>query len=241
MALLNIGCSGFSYRHWRGTFYPEEIPQKQWYAYYRSVFSTVELNVTFYRTPRAELFDRWYSESLPEFRFAVKGSRYITHLKRLTEVDHALEHFFAPVLRLKDKLEAVLWQLPPDFKADLDRFGEFLKRLEDYPVRNVFEFRNESWLTGSVVDLCREFGVALCMADRPAFLDTTAQTADFVYLRRHGSEGNYIGEYSEEQLARDAARIRKYLADRLQVFIYYNNDLGGAAPRNARRLAELLA
>lgn len=241
MAELYIGCSGFSYRHWRGTFYPESLPTKNWYAHYRSVFSTVELNVTFYRTPRAEDFDKWYAESEPGFSFAVKGSRYITHLKRLLDTESALEHFFTPVLHLKEKLKMVLWQLPPEFRCEPGRFREFLRELANYPVRNVFEFRNESWLVPEIVALCREHRVGLCMADHPAFLDAPPVTAEFVYLRRHGAQGNYIGEYSQEEVARDAQRIRRYLADRLDVFIYYNNDAGGAAPRNALQLRSLLA
>lgn len=240
MARLFIGCSGFSYRHWRGTFYPEDLPQKQRYAHYRSVFSTVELNVTFYRTPSAESFDKWYAESSPEFGFAVKGSRYITHLKRLLDCEEPLERFFSPVLHLKEKLKVVLWQLPPDFKCETGRFRDFLRQLANYRLRNVFEFRNESWLNPEVVAICREHNVSLCMADRPDFLDAPPLTADFVYLRRHGGEGNYYGEYTAEQVTKDADRIRRYLADQLDVFIYYNNDLGGAAPRNALQLSELL-
>jgi len=240
MAEIYIGCSGFSYRHWRGNFYPESLPTKNWYAHYRSVFSTVELNVTFYRTPPVEAFDKWYAESEPGFSFAVKGSRYITHLKRLHEVENALERFFTPALHLKEKLKMVLWQLPPDFKSDPVRLKVFLGELANYPVRNVFEFRNESWLSPEVVSLYREHRVGLCMADRPPFLDAPPVTADFIYLRRHGAEGNYIGEYAPDQVARDAERIRRYLADQLDVFVYYNNDAGGAAPRNALQLRALL-
>jgi len=240
MAELFIGCSGFSYRHWRGNFYPEEMPQKQWYAHYGSVFATVELNVTFYRTPTPDTFSKWYAESRPEFSFALKGSRYITHLKRLQDVGEPLERFFAPARLLKEKLRVVLWQFPPDFRCDPGRLKEFLTRLQEYPVRCTFEFRNESWLTPEVVEICRSHNVSLCMADRPSFLDEPPLTADFVYLRRHGSEGNYFGEYSKEQLGQDAARIRSYLAQERDVFIYFNNDAGGAAPRNALTLASLL-
>jgi uncharacterized protein YecE (DUF72 family) len=241
MPKLYLGCSGFSYRHWRGEFYPEGLPQKEWFAHYRSIFSTIELNVTFYRLPTPEAFSTWYAESAPDFSFALKGSRYITHLKRLLDVEEALDKFFAPAQLLKEKLRTVLWQFPPDFRYAPERLENFLNLLENYRVRNALEFRNESWLCPEAIKLCKERKVSLCMADRPAFLDAPPLTADFVYLRRHGAEGNYIGEYTTEQLEKDAARIRKYLAGKRDVFIYFNNDAGGAAPRNAQQLATLLA
>jgi uncharacterized protein YecE (DUF72 family) len=240
MAELLIGCSGFSYRHWRGQFYPEDLPQKKWFVHYEGVFPTVELNVTFYRTPSAETFTRWYEESRPDFTFALKGSRYITHLKRLQDIEGPLDRFFAPARHLKEKLRVVLWQFPPDFKYELDRLDSFLALLGNYQVRHTLEFRNQSWLCDEVVALCKTRNISLCMADRPSFIDATPLTSDFVYLRRHGAEGNYQGEYTTEQLERDAARIRSYLAKKRDVYLYFNNDAGGAAPRNALQLAEML-
>lgn len=240
MAKLLIGCSGFSYRHWKGNFYPDDLPQKQWFSYYRSVFPTVELNVTFYRTPTADTFRHWYEESEPRFTFAVKGSRYITHIKRLLDVEGALDRFHTPVQQLQGKLQVVLWQFPPQFKADLQRLGPFLEHLAQYPYRNTLEFRHESWLSPEVVQLCRRRNVGLCMADHPVFLDRPPVTADFVYIRRHGMEGSYNGEYSSEQLQKDARRIGSYLRDGLDVYIFFNNDAGGAAPRNAVELTGML-
>jgi len=240
MARLHIGCSGFSYKHWRGTFYPEDLPQHRWFAHYLGAFSTVELNVTFYRIPTAETFAHWHAESPSCFAFAIKGSRYITHLKRLVNVEEALDRFFGPALQLKDKLQVVLWQLPPDFRCQTERLEQFLDLLKNYRVRNTLELRNESWLTDDVVHICKSRNVALCMADHPGFLDRLPLTADFAYLRRHGAQGNYQGEYSKEQLERDAERIRGYLVQGRDVYIYYNNDLAGAAPRNAADLAALL-
>ncbi|GAW66196.1 hypothetical protein GPEL0_01r1457 [Geoanaerobacter pelophilus] len=240
MAKLYLGCSGFSYKHWRGNFYPEDISQKEWFAHYRSVFATVELNVTFYRTPGPETFRHWYEESGENFSFAVKGSRYITHIKRLIDVESALDRFFGAAQELQEKLQVVLWQFPPQFKADLPRLEVFLDQVAQYHSRNTLEFRNQSWLTDEVVALCKSRNVSLCMADHPPFIDAPPVTADFVYIRRHGMEGSYNGFYSNEQLARDAARIRSYLDRQLNVYIYYNNDLGGAAPQNAQELASML-
>jgi uncharacterized protein YecE (DUF72 family) len=137
-------------------------------------------------------------------------------------------------------LQVILWQFPPDFKCELDRLETFLALLGNYQVRNTIEFRNQSWLCDEVVQLCKSHNVALCMADKPAFIDAPPQTADFVYLRRHGAEGSELGEYSTAQLERDAARLKSYLGKKRDVYIYFNNDAGGAAPRNALQLAQIL-
>lgn len=240
MARLFLGCSGFSYDHWRGNFYPEGLPAKRWFEYYRSVFDTVELNVTFYRTPKAETFRHWHEESEAAFSFAIKGSRYITHIKRLVDTEEAVARFFTPAEELREKLQVVLWQFPPQFRADPPRLESFLDQVAPYHGRHTLEFRNESWLTDDVVKLCRSRNVSLCMADHPAFLDEAPATADFVYIRRHGIQGSYNGFYTEEELQRDAARIRDYLGRGLDVYIYFNNDAGGAAPQNARDLQAML-
>jgi uncharacterized protein YecE (DUF72 family) len=240
MAKLYLGCSGFSYNHWRGNFYPADLPTKNWFDHYRSVFNTVELNVTFYRTPSVENFRHWYQDSEENFSFAVKGSRYITHIKRLTDIETALARFFTPTHELQEKLQVVLWQFPPQFKVDLGRLERFLDQIAPYHGRHTLEFRNESWLTDEVVNICRSHNVSLCMADHPAFIDAPPITADFVYIRRHGMEGSYNGFYTREQLEKDVVRIRKYLSRGLDVYIYFNNDMGGAAPQNAKELAALM-
>lgn len=240
MAKLFIGCSGFSYEHWRGNFYPEGLAQSKWFAHYRSVFSTVELNVTFYRTPNADTFKHWHEESDPDFSFALKGSRYITHVKRLLDNEGPLSRFFAPASELKEKLQVILWQFPPQFKCDLQRLESFLEQIENYRVRSTLEFRNESWLCKEVIDLCKARNVSLCMADWPPSINELPQTADFVYIRRHGLQGSYNGSYTTEELEKDAARINGYLKKNLDVFIYFNNDAGGAAPKNAKELIEIM-
>jgi len=151
MAKLRIGCSGFSYRHWRGNFYPEGLSQKDWFIHYGSVFSTVELNVTFYRTPTAETFKHWHDESAADFAFALKGSRYITHVKRLLESETPLERFFSPAQELKDKVQVILWQFPPQFKCNVQRLEGFLGLLEKYRIRSTLELRNESWICPEVI------------------------------------------------------------------------------------------
>src|SRR5690242_6110398 len=183
MAELFIGCSGFSYRHWRGTFYPEDLPQKEWFTYYRSVFSTVELNVSFYRTPKPETYRHWYEETSPDFSFAVKGSRFITHIKRLQEPEVHLERFFTPALELAEKLKVVLWQFSPAFKCDIPRLEASLAELKHYKVRSTIEFRNESWIIPEVTELLKAHGISYCQADAPPFLYEPPVSADFVYIR----------------------------------------------------------
>ena len=235
-----VGCSGFMYPQWRGTFYPGDLPERSWFGYYCGVFATVELNVTFYRILRPETFARWQRESPPGFTFCVKGNRFITHIRRLAEPEAPLERFFSGALHLGDKLAVVLWQLPPGFSRDVGRLAHFLASLDRYPARNALEFRHESWLTEEIVALCEAHRVALCMADWPPSIDTLPLTTDFVYMRRHGREGDYRSCYAPGEIAADARRIGTYLADGRDVYIYFNNDFNGHAPRNALELSGLM-
>lgn len=240
MGNVHIGCSGFHYASWLGRFYPWELPRSEWLRYYCTYFSTVELNVTFYRLPRPETFDTWYRQTPPDFVFALKGSRFITHVKRLLDPVEHLERFFERASRLREKLRAVLWQFPPGFALAGDRLRNFLVGLDKYGVQNALEFRNRSWLTDEVVELCREHNVSLCSADWPLFLDDLPLTADYLYLRRHGAGGDYTSRYSEQELRNDADRIGKYLSNVRDIFMYFNNDACGHAPANALELLDML-
>jgi len=161
-------------------------------------------------------------------------------VKKLSAPAEPLKFFFERASRLQEKLAVVLWQLPPSFKMNHDRFAAFLSLLKRYPARHAFEFRHESWITPDIIDLCRTHSVGLCMADWPAFIDDLPMTADFVYMRRHGQNGSYATRYSMAELQKDAARIRTYLNSGKSVFIYFNNDAHGYAPENAQQLRELL-
>ena len=240
MPEIRIGCSGFNYPDWKGRFYPEGLPQRRWLQHYCTVFSTVELNVTFYRRPLPSTFDKWHQETPDNFVFSLKGSRFITHVKRLIDPEAPLDRFFEGALRLKEKLSVVLWQFPPKFNLDRERLSRFLRLLRKYPVRHTLEFRNESWIVQDILDMCRDNGISLCMADWPEFIDDLPVTADFVYIRRHGEAGRYDSCYSKADLKRDAQRIRRYLGTGKDVFIYFNNDAFGYAPQNARELLEML-
>lgn len=240
MADLFIGCSGFNYPHWRGSFYPAELPETAWLNHYCGLFRSVELNVTFYRLLKPETFLNWRQTTPGGFAFAIKGSRFITHIKRLIEPEVPLERFFAGALQLGNKLQTVLWQFPPQFGCDTGRLERFLTALDRYPVRHALEFRHESWCSDLVAALCRKHGVALCLADWPDFADHLPLTADFVYLRRHGHQGDYTTCYNSDELRIVASRIRGYLAEGLAVYIYFNNDAYAHAPLNALELARLL-
>jgi uncharacterized protein YecE (DUF72 family) len=240
MASLSIGTSGFSYKHWKGNFYPEGLSQKKWFEHYCGRFSTVELNVTFYRLPQEKTFTKWHDETPPGFLFSIKGSRFITHVKRLKEPKEPLKLFMERASGLKEKLGVVLWQFPPKFHKDEKRLSGLLKILRKYKERHVFEFRDESWNDNSIISILADEGHCLCSSDWPPFMDNPPATADFVYIRRHGRGGNYDTCYSRSELRRDARIIRKHLGEGRDVFVYFNNDAKGYAPKNAQELKAII-
>jgi uncharacterized protein YecE (DUF72 family) len=241
--VIRIGCSGWNYAHWRhGVFYPERCPPARWLRYYAQFFDTVELNNTFYRLPRTSAVARWVAESPADFVFAVKVSRYITHIKRLVDTEKHLPLLLGriePLLR-SPKLGPLLWQLPPTFRRDDERLAT---ALASFPaaLRHAVEFRHESWFAPDVMALLRERNVALVIADRPeiASFQTHELTADFTFVRLHHGSRGLRGNYSDSELDEWAERIRGW-GDRGDVFAYLNNDREGFAPRNALGLKERL-
>jgi uncharacterized protein YecE (DUF72 family) len=236
MPKFRIGCSGFLYESWKGAFYPEGLPHKKWLSFYMGKLNTVELNVTFYRLLKKEAFQRWYKETPPGFTFCLKGSRFISHVKKLKDVELPLATFFNATAPLLEKLDVILWQLPPNLKLNMKNLEEFVKNLKQYNVRHVFEFRHKSWLSKRVFKLLSSANIAVCMADWPAFIEDVPITADFVYIRRHGEGGNYSTNYSPEQLKKEAKRIKEYLKMGKDVYYYFNNDAFAYAPKNAIEL-----
>ena len=236
---IRIGCSGWNYAHWRnGVFYPPRLASKEWLRFYARSFDTVEVNTTFYRLPRAASVARWVGESPPGFTFAVKVSRYITHIKRLLEVPQHLPLLYqriAPLVR-SPKLGPLLWQLPPTFKLDLDRLAGALEHLHDGR-RHAFEFRHESWFCEDVYTLLREHRVALVIGDRPQVNSFQAHelTADFTFVRFHSGTRGRNGNYSHGELDEWADRLERWSRE-ADVFAYFNNDWEGYAIENARYL-----
>ena len=242
---VRIGCSGWNYAHWRnGVFYPPRCPPKSWLEFYARWFDTVEVNNTFYRLPTVKAVNGWVDGAPEGFTFAVKMSRYITHIKRLTEVERGLELFYERIepLRRSPKLGPILWQLPPNFQRNDERLRDTLALLPRTE-RHCFEFRHPSWFVPETYDCLREHGVALVIGDRPEVKAFQAQelTADFTFVRfHHGSRGRR-GNYSHRELEEWAERIEGW-AREVEVYAYFNNDWEGFAVYNGlwlkRRLGQ---
>jgi uncharacterized protein YecE (DUF72 family) len=233
-ARLWVGTSGWHYDHWRGPFYPAALRRREWFSHYAAHFDTVEIDATFYRLPAPETFDAWREAAPAGFRYALKLSRYLTHLKRLRDPRPALRLFLERARRLRDRLGPILVQLPPRWTPDLPRLAEFLAAAPRAQ-RLAIEFRDPRWLTSATFELLRERGAALCIHD--ALADHPLEvTADFVYLRFHGPGALYAGSYSPKRLAAEARRIRAWLRGGRDVYAYFNNDARAFAVRNALEL-----
>jgi uncharacterized protein YecE (DUF72 family) len=236
---LWVGTSGYVYVHWRhGVFYPEGLRQREELPYYAQRFRTVELNNPFYRLPAPESFDRWREAGPDDFLYAVKASRYITHIRRLRDAGESVALFMERARRLGPKLGPVLFQLPPTFTADLPLLRGFLSELPTGP-RWVLEFRHPSWHASEMYDTLADHGAALCIPVGGRVRPDLVTTAPFVYVRMHAGEGPG-GGFTLEQLRYWAGRLRALGKVGKDRFVYFNNDAGGHAPRDARTLLDLL-
>lgn len=240
-----IGTSGYSYKHWAdGVFYPPDVPQKRWLEFYCGKFNTVELNVTFYRLPKKETFKGWEQRSPKDFVFVVKGSRYITHIRRLKSPAESLKKLGVRVAPLQKKIGCFLWQLPPRFKKNAERLEGFCRQLKKKPhfkdARHVFEFRDESWFDQDVYRILKDYNYALCFIDADRYAGGEVLTAYFVYVRFHGRQARYGSDYSKPQLKRWAGKIKAWQKDIDAAYVFFNNDAHGFAPKNATTLRELL-
>jgi uncharacterized protein YecE (DUF72 family) len=238
--VVRIGCSGWNYTHWRDVVYPRGLPASRWLEHYATLFDTVEINTTFYRLPSVTAVGGWVEHTPPDFVLAVKASRFLTHMKRLTDMDQGVRRFYERIAPLVEspKLGPVLWQLAPNFYRNDERLAAALDALP--PGRHAFEFRHASWFDDEVYALLRENGVALVIADRPEVrrFQTRERTADFVFLRFHHGGGD--GSYSHRQLAVWARRIDEWRAEG-DVYAYFNNDWAGYAVENGLWLKKRLA
>lgn len=235
--MIHVGTSGYVYSHWRHVFYPKGLPARRWLEYYARIFSTVELNATFYRLPTPSAVDGWREGTPPGFRFAAKGSRYLTHMKRLKDPGPGIERYFEVIQRLGRKLSVVLWQLPPQMnKPDPDRLARFLEKVPHRGLRHAVEFRSASWYSPEICDVLDAHGTAFCEHDlvdlRPPRL-----TGGFRYLRFHGATGKYRGRYGKRALRPVARDLRRWTGD---AYACFNNDHFGHAIRDALDLSELL-
>jgi uncharacterized protein YecE (DUF72 family) len=266
---IRIGISGWTYPPWRGTFYPPGLPHRNELAFASRQLNSIEINGTFYslQTPRS--YQTWYEQTPEDFVFSIKGGRFITHMKRLRDIEIPLANFFASgLLALKEKLGPILWQFPPMMRFEGARFEEFMKLLprdtseaarlarrhdakvsgraltrtdRSRPLRHAFEIRHDSFAHPEFVSLLKEHGMALVVADTPYWPRLEEMTTDFAYIRLHGAEELYVSGYDDDSLAEWARRIRRWRAGgRRDVFAYFDNDVKARAPFDAMALARIL-
>jgi len=259
-AKLYIGTSGWVYGHWEGVFYPEDLASKDKLKYFSQHFKTAEINYSFYHLPRPSTYQNWYNQTPADFIFSVKASRFITHIKRLkgvhpvksakggakqfNGVKEAWKQFIENALNLKEKLGPILFQFPPSFKVT----EENIKRLENFlkficliwqikHLRFSFEFRHKSWCCEKIYKLLKKYNAAWVIADSPRYSRADVVTADFVYLRMHGSKVMFSSKYTEKELRDLVQKIKKWLKS-ADVYVYFNNDAYGYAIKNAKELLE---
>jgi len=252
---LYVGTSGWVYLDWQGIFYPEDLPSKNKLKYFSNYFKTTEINYSFYHLPRPSSYQNWRNLTPEDFLFAVKASRFITHtclagrqVKRLQEVKEAWQQFIENALNLKEKLGPILFQFPPSFKAteeNIKRLEDFLKLITNYNLKPktctlkcAFEFRHKSWCDKKVYQLLKKYNVAWVIADSPSYPKAKVVTADFVYVRMHGSKVLFSSNYTKKELSSLAQKIKKWLK-KYDVFVYFNNDAMGYAIENAKELSKL--
>ncbi|MPZ48482.1 MAG: DUF72 domain-containing protein [Dehalococcoidia bacterium] len=233
-----IGCSGWSYKHWRGDFYPRGVPATRWLDHYASIFDTVELNGSFYRLPSEAAVKSWRERAPANFRFSAKVSRLITHFRRLRNCEQPLARYLDRVQLLGDKLGPLLYQLPPNLECEPALLKDFLRLLPP-GLSHAFEFRHQSWWTPEIYDLLRDHGASFCVFDMDRTQTPLVTTSPALYMRFHGPEAAYRTGYSDAALSRWKIRIGEMKGIQ-QAWVYFNNDVGGHAPRDALRLKQLL-
>lgn len=236
---IYIGTSGWHYEHWLGPFYPEGTPTEKFLSYYVKHFHTVEINSSFYGLLEKKTFKMWHDTVPPGFIFAVKASRFITHMKKLKEPERTLPTFMERVEALEDKLGPILFQLPPYWSRNTERLESFLTALPK-GYRYAFEFRDESWFHPETYEALRKYGAAFCIFEFAGLLAPRELTADFTYIRLHGPEYAYGGCYSPETLAEWAGTMSRWAAEGKEVYCYFDNDEAGYAAQNAAELQEMV-
>ena len=237
---VHVGCSGWVYRHWRGTFYPEGLPQKRWFERYAEEFDTVEINASFYRLPLATTFAGWRAKAPAGFRYAIKVNRFITHMKKLLDCEEAIDQFIALARPLDEKLGPLLYQLPPSLHKDLGRLDRFLARLPR-DLEHVVEFRHRSWYDEEVLGLLDRHGAGFVTHDLVGLKTPRWASGKSAYVRFHGTAGKYRGRYSDNQMRDWADWLRDQRAQGRSAWAYFNNDIGGDAILDARNLKRMLA
>lgn len=240
LAQIRIGCSGWTYAHWRGRFYPQKMAARNWFAFYAEHFDTVEINNSFYRLPKASTFDAWRAQAPAGFTYAVKANRFLTQAKKLKDCEEPLERMMTPFRHLESTLGAVLYQLPPRFRLNLERLDSFL-RLVPKDMTSVFEFRDKSWFVDEVFELLDRHGASFCTHDMPELETPRVATGQAAYIRFHGGEGKYWGRYADERLLAWADWLVDQARQGRTVWAFFNNDIDGHAIFDALTLKAMIA
>jgi len=240
MSEIRIGTSGYHYKDWVGRYYPAGTRSNEMLAHYLRDFDTVELNNTFYQLPNESTFDSWRDSTPRDFLYAVKGSRFITHMIKLKDAERGLINFMPRTERLGPKLGPILWQLPPGWKVNVERLEEFLSLLPPQH-RYTFELRNETWMTDAVLEVLQKYNAAFCIYELAGYQSPLEITADWTYIRLHGPTAfKYQGSYSDAQLTEWAQRIRTWSRKMKAVYVYFDNDDSAYAVDNALTLKRFL-
>lgn len=237
MKPVYIGTSGWSYQGWEKAFYAPDIPKSRHFDYYLTHFPTVEINLTFYRLPTRNMAQVWHDKAPKRFLYAIKGSRFITHMKKLAHLGNAFERFFEPLEPLNEHMGPVLWQLPTLLKKDAARLADFLQRLPKNH-RYAMEFRHPSWLEDDIFDLLRKYRIAHVSVSSAGIPTNLTVTADFIYIRFHGLSGGAAHDYTTAELKPWARHICSHPGKK--VYAYFNNDISARAPNNACKLMEMI-
>ena len=235
---IHIGTSGYNYKHWRGPFYPEDLTQKKWLEFYAERFQTLEINNTFYNLPEKKTFEKWRDSVPQHFTFAVKASRYITHMKKLNEPKDALLNLFDHVQVLQDKFGPILFQLPPKWNVNIERLETFMDLLPK-EFRYVFEFRDDSWWTEEVYELLSKADATFCLFELAGQQTPKELTSDLVYVRLHGPGDAYEGQYDSQTLSGWAGAFTTWRKQNKSIYCYFDNDQNGYAAQDAWKLKEM--
>jgi uncharacterized protein YecE (DUF72 family) len=233
--MLHVGTSGWHYDHWQGPFYPEDLDSEGWLAYYAGHLTTVELNNSFYKLPEVETLRNWRATTPQGYLFAVKASRYITHMKKLKDPDEPVTQFLGRMDELGEKLGPILFQLPPNWSLNAERMHAFLEALPG-GYRFAFEFRDPSWFEARIYEMLAAYNAAFCIYQLAGRLSPREVTADWVYVRLHGPGDAYQGKYGAETLAGWLGAFSTWIGQGKQVYCYFDNDEAGFAVQNALSL-----
>ncbi len=236
---IHVGTSGWSYDHWKGPFYPKALPTDQMLEYYAQHFRSVEINSSFYRLPEKKTLRHWYDSTPDDFLFTAKASRYITHMKKLGEPQKTVPAFLDRISMLDDKLGPILFQLPPRWHFNAERLSDFLDSLSN-EFRYAFEFRDRSWLNRQTFELLARRNMSFCIYELEGFITPYEMTADHIYVRLHGPDGAYQGNYSHKTLAARTEMFKDWAHQGNTVWCYFDNDECGYAAKNASQLQKML-